>query len=80
MQTNYKPIACHFYDELEALAVKKVKSKIVFTQNEMTKEIEDFIVDFKTLNKEEFMILSSGLEIRLDKIISVNDSKPLATC
>jgi Rho-binding antiterminator len=80
MQTDYKPIACHFYDELEDLAVKKIKSKIIFTQNENTKEIEDFIIDFKTLNKQEFIILSSGLEIRLDKIISVNDSKPLATC
>ncbi|GGD46190.1 hypothetical protein GCM10012288_20580 [Malaciobacter pacificus] len=72
MDNKYKPIACQFYDELESLAVKKVKSKIVYSEDNIQKEIEDFIVDFKTLNKEEFMILQNGLQIRLDKVLSVN--------
>lgn len=80
MNDNYVPIACHFYDELEALAVKRVKSKIVYSEDYIQKEIEDFIVDFKTLNKEEFMLLQSGLQIRLDKIISVNDKEPSLYC
>ena len=73
MGNKYIPISCHFYDELESLAVKKIKSKIVFLEDDLENEIEDFIVDFKNINKEEFMILSSGKQIRLDKIISVND-------
>ena len=39
--------------------------------NENEKSIEDIIVDFKTKNKEEFLILSYGLQIRLDKIINI---------
>ena len=35
--------------------------------------IEDLIVDFKTKNKEEFLILKNGTQIRLDKIIKIND-------
>ena len=48
----YKTVSCHFYDELEALAVKKVLSKITYSENENEKYIEDIIVDFKTKNKE----------------------------
>lgn len=71
MENKYKPIACHFYDELESLAVKRTKLHIIYSEDNEQKEIEDLIVDFKTQNKEEFMILSSGLQIRLDKIVSV---------
>jgi Rho-binding antiterminator len=69
----YKTVSCHFYDELEALAVKKVLSKITYSENENEKYIEDIIVDFKTKNKEEFLILKNGVNIRLDKIIKIND-------
>ena len=39
--------------------------------------IEDLIVDFKTKNKEEFLILNNGTQIRLDKIIKINEMIPL---
>ena len=80
MNDKYQAVACHFYDELEALAVKKIKSEITYKENNIQKVIEDFIVDCKTANKEEFMILSSGLKIRLDKVIKVNDKEPKNYC
>ncbi len=80
MDEKYKPISCYFYDELEALAVKKVKTKILYQNGHTQNELEDFIVDFRTLNKEEFMILDNGIEIRLDKIIKVNGKKPQTSC
>lgn len=80
MENKYIPISCHFYDELEALAVKRIKSKIVFLEDTLENEIEDFIIDFKNINKEEFMILSSGKQIRLDKIVSINDLVPTNYC
>ncbi len=80
MNDKYQAVACHFYDELEALAVKKIKSEITYKENNIQEVIEDFIVDFKTANKEEFMILSSGLKIRLDKVIKVNDKEPKNYC
>ena len=72
----YKTVSCQFYDELEALAVKKIKSTIFYMDNENEKSIEDIIVDFKTKNKEEFLILSNGTQIRLDKIIKINEITP----
>jgi len=72
---KYQTVSCHFYDELEALAVKKVLSHIIYSENENEKHVEDIIIDFKTKNKEEFLILKNGLHIRLDKIIKINDLK-----
>lgn len=72
----YKTVSCQFYDELEALAVKEIKSKILYMDNENEKSVEDIIIDFKTKNKEEFLILSDGTQIRLDKIIKINEITP----
>lgn len=78
---QYIPITCHFYDELESLAVKRIKSTITYideTNSEIT--INENIVDFKTKNKKEFMILSNNKKIRLDKIKSVNGITPKKSC
>lgn len=75
MSTDYIPIACHFYDELESVAVKRVLNTIVYLEDGQEKTIEDYIIDFKNKNKEEFAILKSGLQIRLDKIVKINDLK-----
>lgn len=80
MDDKYKTVSCHFYDELEALAVKKVVCKIQYFDNENENEIEDTIIDFKTKNKEEFVILSNGIQIRLDKIIKINNLIPKDYC
>ena len=69
----YKTVSCQFYDEIEALAVKKIKSLILYMDNENEKSVEGIIVDFKTKNKEEFLILSDGTQIRLDKILKINE-------
>ena len=73
MDNKYHAISCHFYDELEVLAVKKIIAKITYFENENEMTIEDLIVDFKTKNKEEFLILKNENQIRLDKIIKIND-------
>ena len=80
MDDKYKTISCHFYDELEALAVKKVLLKITYFENENEKHIEDIIVNFKTKNKEEFLILKNRLIIRLDKISKINGLIPKDYC
>jgi len=76
MENDYIPISCAFYDELEAAAVKKINSIIVYEENLEEKSITDLIIDFKTKDKQEFVLLKSGLKIRLDKIISFNNLKP----
>ena len=76
MKNDYVPISCAFYDELEAAAVKKMISTIVYKDNLEDKTIIDLIIDFKTKDKQEFILLKNGTQIRLDKIISFNDLKP----
>jgi Rho-binding antiterminator len=76
MRNDYIPISCAFYDELEAAAVKKIESTIVYKEDEQIKTISALVIDFKTKNKEEFLILNNLKEIRLDKIISFNNIKP----
>ncbi len=73
MSTKYQPINCHFYDELELLAVRQ-QSCLIQYHNDAEKVVEkkDIIMDFKIIEQAEFMILKSGQKIRLDKIISVD--------
>lgn len=77
---KYVPIACHFYDELEALAVKKIACRIVYLEENEQKEIEGKIVDFITKNKEEFLLLDNGFKLRLDYLVEINGKKPPKTC
>ncbi len=74
----YQPISCAFYDELEALATLRKRVQLVY-RNELghVAEIIGIIRNFATRNKAEFLILDSGIEIRLDRLIEV-DGKPLA--
>lgn len=70
----YQPIDCNYYDRLEALATLRQRSRIdyVNTEGQSTTLEAVLIVDLQTRNKEEFMILEDGQEIRLDKLIAVN--------
>ena len=71
---NYEPIACHLYDELESAAVTAKECVIQYknSQQQMV-EIEDRIADVIQENKQEFILLKSGVKIRLDQLIKIND-------
>jgi len=73
MKPKYQPINCHFYDELELLAIRQ-QSCLIQYHNEVEKviEITAIILDFKIIEQAEFMILKSGDKIRLDKLVSVD--------
>ncbi len=73
MKPKYQPINCHFYDELELLAVRQ-KNCLIQYQNDAEKIVEkmDIIMDFRIIEQAEFMILKSGDKIRLDKLVSVD--------
>ena len=73
---TYKTISCHFYDELEAAAVKKVLCTIVYEDGQEKKEVKQKIVDLKIIDKAEYMILDNLQKIRLDKILLFNDLNP----
>lgn len=72
-EKKYHPISCDFHDELQLIALRKMVVPIVCQKpdgGETT--IESKIADLYTREKEEFLLLPSGEEIRLDRLVSVN--------
>ena len=74
---HYQPISCDFYDELAARATLRRSCHIEFRDaSGQVQTTEAVIKDLYSRSKVEYMLLSTGLEIRLDHLISV-DGKPL---
>lgn len=71
--SDYTPIDCNFYDELVLLSMRK--TSITFVPNKYNVQEDDYISDLVTEpTKEEFMILKSGIRIRLDEITTASDN------
>jgi transcriptional antiterminator Rof (Rho-off) len=68
----YQPIDCSVHDRLEAFATLRTMCCIAFrTADGRLGEEVDRIVDVFTRGREEFLRTSSGREIRLDRLESV---------
>lgn len=80
MNDTYKPVACAFYDQLEYLAMKKQIILIEYTDHHGEHSSPVIIQDFITRKKEEFLITTSHIEIRLDKITRINGQEPESYC
>jgi len=80
--TEYTPIDCHFYDELEAASVKKIDSTLLYlNEDEEEKVCKGLIINFIHINKAEYLVLNDGFKLRLDKIISLNNKiAPKTNC
>jgi transcriptional antiterminator Rof (Rho-off) len=71
--SDYVPIDCNFYDELVLLSMRR--TRITFIPNKYNVPEDDYIVDLVTeASKEEFMIMKSGIRIRLDEISAASDN------
>ncbi len=78
---KYQPIACQFYDVLELHASRREKSTIAFFENgKSVKTVDAIIEDIFTREKAEYLKLSDGTEVRLDQIISLNDTQFYGSC
>ncbi|WP_035568114.1 hypothetical protein [Hymenobacter sp. IS2118] len=74
MSTDYKPISCHFYDELEAAATQRRRVDLQYFNDLRQLCLGAGVIDtFFIREKVEFMRLKSGEEIRLDHIIRLDD-------
>jgi Rho-binding antiterminator len=70
---NYQPINCDFYDELEARATLRRPCRIEFRNaSGQDQTTEAVIKDLYIRSKVEYLLLSTGLEIRLDHLVSVD--------
>jgi Rho-binding antiterminator len=71
--TDYHPINCSYYDELEAIAtLKKVVTIIYRDEQEEEVNASTRITNLFTRNKEEFMVLENGIQFRLDRLVSAD--------
>lgn len=74
-ERKYIPINCGFYDELEAAAVKKKNVSIIYIAEDKTAETMGMIENIYSKNNIEFLLLSSGIKIRLDDIVSLDGKR-----
>jgi hypothetical protein len=74
---DYRLVDCGFHDQLEALATLRQPSHITYTNTNGDRvAIFTQIVDVYAANKADFLKLKDGTEIRLDRLIAV-DNKPI---
>lgn len=72
-KTDYLPISCDFHDELQLIALRKTTVPIVYrTADGGSEAIQSTIADLYTREKEEFLLLPTGEEIRLDRLVNVD--------
>ena len=72
---RYKSISCDFYDRLEIWAMRGDIVNVVYRDEEgrslrISGRIQTILAD----KGAEFLIMEQGLRIRLDYLISVNDT------
>lgn len=74
MSATYIPIDPGFHDELETLVAKRAAARLQFYT-----DIREFLTLHATLKElvsrggEEYLVLTTGEEIRLDRIVRIND-------
>ncbi|HET6569615.1 MAG TPA: hypothetical protein VFG50_16740 [Rhodothermales bacterium] len=73
MASKYEPIDCNFYDELTLRATYRRVSEVRYRDEAgVERVVRAVIEDVFTRGPEEFLKLEGGLEIRLDRILSVD--------
>lgn len=74
--SDYRPIACGAYDEIEVLAMHRAEVEIVYTDAAGAEtQREGVVVDTSIHDAAEYLVLLCGeqrLEIRLDRIIHMH--------
>lgn len=68
----YEPVDCDFTDDLEFVSIKKILVEVKFWSiNGGLQDSSGYVVDILTKNKEEFLVLSNTIQIRLDLIFQI---------
>ena len=70
----YHPISCSYYDRLESLATRRQRCEVAYYSDALQENqtILGYIIDLYSKNQEEFMVMDTGLVVRLDHLVSVN--------
>ncbi|HEY0661932.1 MAG TPA: hypothetical protein VGD21_11515 [Lysobacter sp.] len=72
----YHPISCEFHDRLEDLATVGTSAHIRFRDESGGDQQRDAVItDVFARNGEEFVSLSTGEELRLDRLVEVDGAR-----
>lgn len=77
MATDYIPISCSFYDELEARATTRQPCTLTYRTQPDTppSTYHGIITDLFIQDKVEYLRLADGFEVRLDALVAVDDKE-----
>ena len=71
---EYKCVSCALYDQLEGLATYNKKVQLRYKDENGNIQVKaTAFKNFKTINKEEFVILADDSLLRLDKILQIEE-------
>jgi Rho-binding antiterminator len=69
---SYQPIACHLYDQLEVLALHRQLCLVEYWNEQGESETRQTrLMDLLSRDRQEFVRLEEGIEVRLDALIRV---------
>lgn len=81
MSTPYRPIACALHDELQLRALRRARVTVRYRSTPGpghaasapdVRELEGRVVDVRTRDGAEYLVLAQGDEIRLDRLVDVD--------
>ncbi len=67
----YRPVDCNFTDELEYLSIHKIEIRLIYKSGCHLSEHTGKIEDIFTKKKEEFILMTDDLVVRLDHICQI---------
>jgi Rho-binding antiterminator len=72
----YEPIRCDFHDVLEASALSRKPARVRFRDESGAEQLRSAtIVDVYASEGAEYLRLSTGETIRLDRLVQVDDAR-----
>jgi Rho-binding antiterminator len=73
---DYRPISCDFHDVLESLATSRKQALVRFLDDEGALQHRSAVIqDVYSRDHAEYVSLSSGEVVRLDRLIAVDREK-----
>lgn len=80
-QEGYQPISCDFHDLLEELATTRRQAQVRFLDDAGEVQHRHAIVeDVYSLAGAEYLLLSNGERVRLDRLLAVDKSRLADFC
>ena len=78
--SDYSPIACALHDRLEAVATLRSVVRIEYVDDGVVRAAEDRIIDVFARGGAEYLRTGNGLEIRLDRLETVDGIRYGKSC